>query len=101
MLEAAHDAILVTDAEGRVLHYNDRYTTLWHLSKEAVAKTSHRELFEFIAQRLADPTSFAAQIQEIYASDQDFSDELLLTDGAIVERFSKVQHLGGRPIGRV
>ena len=100
-LEATHDAILVTDSQGDVTDVNEQFLRLWGLPRDAMSTRSHRAIVESKSRLFADPAAFLARIEEIYASQQEASDELQLLDGRTIERFSKVQILDGRPVGRV
>jgi PAS domain S-box-containing protein len=100
-LEATYDAILVTDSDGNVSHFNEQYLRLWGLPRESISSRSHRDIVQSTSRLFADPAAFLSRIEEIYNSQQEVSDELHLLDGRTVERFSKLQILDGRPVGRV
>jgi PAS domain S-box-containing protein len=100
-LEATHDAILVTDGYGNVADFNEQFLRMWGLARETMGTRSHREIVESKSRLFADPDAFLSRIEEIYASSQEVSDELQLLDGRTIERFSKIQSLDGRPVGRV
>src|SRR5687767_15100421 len=40
-LEATHDAILVTDAEGNITDYNEQFVTVWRLPPEVMQSRQH------------------------------------------------------------
>jgi PAS domain S-box-containing protein len=100
-LEATTDAILVTDPAGAVTHFNVQYVRMWQLHEGILQRRQHREVLEFTSRQFADPAAFLARIDEIYASSQEVADELELLDGRVIERFSKIQLLDDRPMGRV
>ncbi|MEO7402778.1 MAG: PAS domain S-box protein, partial [Burkholderiales bacterium] len=100
-LEATGDAILVTNSQGQVTHFNEQYLQMWEVPQNLMQTGLHRKILEFTSQRLVDPGAFLAQIENIYQSSDDIADELRLSDGRIIERVSKIQYVDGRPAGRV
>ena len=100
-LEATHDAILVTDVRGAVTHFNEQFVEMWRFSRDLLEARQHRPLLDAASGHFADPESFLTRVAEIYGSLHEASDELRLRDGRIIERFSKLQQLEGRAVGRV
>jgi PAS domain S-box-containing protein len=101
-LESTTDAIIVTDAEGKITSFNENFARMWQLPRELVDKREHRLLRETISRQFNDPGAFLSRIEEIYAtSPRESLDILELADGRTIERFSKIQYLDGRNIGRV
>src|SRR5690348_17334286 len=43
-IEATDDGILVTDREGRVLHFNERYLRMWGVEREVTDVREHQQL---------------------------------------------------------
>ena len=58
-LESTWDGILVTDADGRVTDFNQRFVRMWGLPDEVVARLDHRAILAHIAARFADGDAFA------------------------------------------
>jgi PAS domain S-box-containing protein len=100
-LEATNDAILVTDSQGLVTHFNEQFVRIWRLPRGSFESRQHRELLQFTSLQFDDPEAFLERVNEIYASSQEISDELWLSDGRIIERFSKLQSIDDDVIGRV
>ena len=100
-LEATHDGILATDANGAVTDFNEQFVRLWRLPKEAMETRSHRRILDFTSRLFADPAAFISRIDEIYKSKHEVSDSLQLVDGRTIERYSKIQILDDRAVGRV
>jgi len=101
-LEATSDAILVTDEHGIVRDFNQRYLDLWNLPGELMEARSYLQIVEHIGRKVPDPQQFLARTAEIYTSSPETSfDVLELTDGRVVERYSKIQSVDGRNVGRV
>jgi PAS domain S-box-containing protein len=101
-LEASTDGILVTDGEGRVTHFNENYVRTWQIPAEVMTAREHQRLLEYAAGFFADPGSFLARVDGIYAGGPiDSFDELTLRDGRVLERYSKIQFIEQRHVGRV
>src|SRR5262249_50023320 len=101
-LESTTDGILVTDGAGQVTHFNEKYVAMWGLPREAMGAGDHRRLMEVNGRQFKDPGRFLARAEEIYATSPPESQDLLeLVDGGVFERFSRIQFVEGRNVGRV
>jgi len=101
-LESTTDGIIVTDDSGKVTDFNKRYAAMWRLPAEAIQASSHRELLELNGKQFAEPAAFLARIEQIYSDALEETYDLLkLADGRVFERFTKVQIVHGRKVGRV
>lgn len=101
-LESTTDAILVTDATGAVTGFNQNYVNMWRVPTEAMETKDHRQLLKNFSRQFKEPNRFLARIEEIYAfSPAETFDVLELTDGRVLERFSRIQFIGERNVGRV
>ena len=100
-LESTTDAILVTDAEGKVTDFNDKYLDMWRIPREVLQGGTTGDVREFASRNFADPQGFFARIAEIAATAQESFDLLELKDGRLFERYSKVLSVEGRSAGRV
>ena len=101
-LESTFDGILVTDGEGKVTGFNEKYVRMWNIPREVIEAGEHARIMEVCASQLSNASGFLYRIEEIYAtSGPESSDILELADGRIFERFSTIQHLEGRNVGRV
>jgi signal transduction histidine kinase/CheY-like chemotaxis protein len=101
-LDSTSDGILVTDGARRVTDFNRQYVEMWRLAPEVIEARDHATLLEAGARLFADPVTFRARVDEIYASSPPESFDLLeLADGRVVERYSRIQYLNGRNVGRV
>jgi PAS domain S-box-containing protein len=100
-LESTTDAILVTDEEGKVTHFNDKYLDIWKMPREVVEGGTASVVREFASRNFAYAQGFLARIAEIAATRQESFDALELKDGRIFERYSKVLSVDGRSVGRV
>ncbi len=101
-LESTTDGILVTDAHGNVTDFNQNFVDMWQLPREIMETTQHRQLLEITGRQFKEPEKFCARIEEIYASSPPESFDLLeLADGRVFERFTKIQFIEERNVGRV
>ncbi len=101
-LESTTDGILVTGERGNVADFNERYLAMWRLPRDVVTSGRHQGILEVIAPQFADARPFLDRIEEIYASSpEETFDVLELADGRVFERFSRVQVVDARNVGRV
>lgn len=101
-LESTTDGILVTDDTGSVTDFNERYLKMWKFSRDGMRSQNHQQLLEAVCHEFPDPARFLARVAEIYASPPAESHDFLeLTDGRAYERFSNIQFVNGRNVGRV
>lgn len=101
-LEAATDAILVTNAQGKVSNYNRKYTEMWRITPEVTGIGEHKKIAEVCSKHVHDPWQYLTQVNEIYATSPPESFDLLkLIDGRVIERVSTIQYIGERNVGRV
>jgi PAS domain S-box-containing protein len=101
-LDSTTDAIVVTDLNGNVRDYNEKYAEMMGVTREQLNAADVRELRKKFSQRFKDPEQFMSRVMEIYATGPAESFETLeLKDGSILERYSKIQSIAERPVGRV
>ena len=100
-LESSADAILVTDENGRVLRWNRKFMEMWGIPSEAI-DSRDRKLQEITGKQFANPKAFRERIAEIYLDAPGETFDVLETiDRRIFERYSKIQSVEGRNMGRV
>lgn len=101
-LESTFDAILVTDAQGTVKAFNEKFRHMWQLPAEAMKSSEHENLLSLTVQKLQSPQENLARVKEIYeTSPAETLDVLELADGRVIERASRVQAAGEGNSGRV
>ena len=101
-LESTTNGILVTNADGEITGFNQNFVDMWRLPPEVMDTRQHRKLLEVTGLQFKEPEPFRARIDEIYASSPPESFDLLeLADGRVFERFTKVQSVEERNVGRV
>ena len=101
-LEATTDGILVINAAGRVSDYNRRFVEMWGISPEVIESIAGLdEIRSLFSRHLKEPNWFYAESRDGRAPSLNGSDVLELADGRIFERFSRIQTVDGKNIGRV
>ena len=101
-LDSTTDAIVVTDLNGNVRDFNEKYAEMMGVTREQLNAVDAKELRKKFSQRFKDPEQFMVRVVEIYATAPPESFEVLeLKDGSVLERYSKIQSIDERPVGRV
>jgi PAS domain S-box-containing protein len=101
-LESTTDGILVTDGCGTVTGFNEKYVEMWRMPRAIIEARQDQPLREVASQQFKDPQQFIARIREIEASSLPESFDLLeFADGRVFERYSNVQCIEDRRVGRV
>ena len=101
-LESTTDAIVATDEAGNVTGFNEKYAEMLGLSREAVNSADVRQLRETFSRQFKNPEEFLSRIKEIYESaPPETFDVLEFADGRVFERYSKIQRIEDRTVGRV
>jgi signal transduction histidine kinase/ActR/RegA family two-component response regulator len=101
-LESTTDGILVTDGTGQVTGSNQKYLEMWRLPRDIMDSNEHRNLLDACSRQFDDPRQYLAGIDAIFASSPPETFDLLeLTDGRVFERFSRIQVVEDRNVGRV
>ncbi|MCA1659509.1 MAG: PAS domain S-box protein, partial [Verrucomicrobiaceae bacterium] len=101
-LESTSDGILVTDDSGKVTDFNENYLAMWRMPREIVVSKDASRVREMAAQQFRDAPQFLARIHEIETSSVPESfDVLEFADGRVFERYSKIQRIEERNVGRV
>ncbi len=101
-LDSTWDGILVVDGEAGVVDFNEQFIKIWNFPRELVATGDRESLLELAAQQLKRPEEFIERTRQIYASvPPESMDVLEFEDGRVVERYSKLQQIEERIVGRV
>ena len=101
-LNCIADGVLISDANLRIIDYNERYRQMWQLPPELLATRDHEAVLERVSKQFADPAAFLNRVREILRSGAaETFDVLTLTDGTVYQRYSQIQSAAGRTIGRV
>jgi PAS domain S-box-containing protein len=101
-LDSTTDAIVVTDLSGNVRDFNEKYAELMGVSRSVLKACDVRKLRQKFSLEFKDPEQFLARVMEIYAAAPPESFEVLeFADGRVFERYSKIQSIDRRSVGRV
>jgi two-component system cell cycle sensor histidine kinase/response regulator CckA len=101
-LESTADGILVVNAAGDVVDFNQQFREMWRLPDAIVATRKDQQLLNYVLEQLADPNAFLAKVTELYQQPnrEDF-DTLHFKDGRVFERYSRPQRIRDQIVGRV
>jgi signal transduction histidine kinase len=101
-LEATADGIMATDQQGRVTAFNEKFLRMWSLPADIAAAGDHGQLLDRIAAQLPDAAGHRGAVEQIVReSPQESFDVLELADGRVFERYTRVQTVRDRAVGRV
>lgn len=101
-VEAIAEGLLVTDNHGRIVDHNRRFAEMWGFAEAGIGPEEDQAGLEHILSLLKDPQTFIDRAREVIADhDLETSDMLELTDGRILERYSRPMVEDGAVIGRV
>ncbi|MCQ8104223.1 EAL domain-containing protein [Methylomonas sp. SURF-2] len=103
LLEASPDGILAVDKDGCKLLQNQRVADLWSIPAEIAGDPDDAAQVAFVKNKLSNPAEFLEKVTYLYAHpDVSCRDEIELTDGVILERYSApVKDRLGRYHGRI
>ena len=101
--EGSPDGILAVDREAIITSHNAKFLDIWRIKPKHAAGAEDALLLDAVCERVADPASFLARVQELYANpDLDDHCEIELKDGRTLERYSTSLRNGGHEYqGRV
>ena len=101
-LDSTTDAIIVTDINGNVRNFNEKYAEMMGVTRAQLNKADVNKLRLKFSQRFKDPEGFVSRVMEIYRTAPAETFEVLeWKDGTILERYSQIQLLDGKLVGRV
>jgi diguanylate cyclase (GGDEF)-like protein/PAS domain S-box-containing protein len=101
-LDSTADGILVIDGDGRITDFNRRFSDIWGLPEDAVARLDDVSSLRICLEQLIRPQDFVSRIEDLDLDPQsEFFDLLEFTDGRVIERFARSQVVDGVVVGRV
>jgi len=103
IMEASHDGILVVDADGNKLLQNKRLAELWEIPDEIAEQADDSVQLDFVKNKTKNPQQFFDKVVYLYSHpDQVSQDQVELTNGTILQRFSSpVRDRLGHHYGRI
>ncbi len=84
--EASIDGLLVVAPDGAILSINQRFSEIWHIPDDVVARGDEAALAAAL-ERVEDPEGFIARVRELYARRDTSREELRFRDGRTIERY--------------
>jgi len=101
-LESTADGILVTDLEGRIRNFNQRFAALWSLPPELLTRRDDDAVRAWMLRSVLDPVAYTERLLAIEeATLLQTSDVFKLHSGRVIERVTLPQLSRGVAIGRV
>ena len=100
-LESIADGILVTDAQGRIRSFNQKFVALWELPPSVIARHDDEQILALMRRRLHAPAGSPCLPGAAPVGAEPCSDSLALADGRVIERVSRAQFHRGRQVGLV
>lgn len=101
-LEATTDGIFAVDRNFRISAYNENLVRMWGVPAAVMETLEQRELAKIVCSHMQDPEQFKRRVDVIYdTSPEETFDLLELKDGRVIERFSRMQLINGKNVGRV
>ncbi len=103
------EGILVVNAEGYVVSYNQRFSEIWRIAKSEIPEQKDsalmpaEHLLSLVVRQVADPEAYRNRVHELYANpDLIEESEIHLSDSRTLERYSTcVRGANGQYFGRV
>src|SRR5262245_55170300 len=87
-LDSTTDAIVVTDLNGNVRDFNEKYAKMMGVTREQLMAEDADKLRLKFSQRFKDPAGFVSQVREIYQNRPAKTfDVLEWKNGTILERY--------------
>ncbi|HVP96079.1 PAS domain S-box protein [Methanoregula sp.] len=101
-IESTADGIYVVDPAGKIIRYNQNFTSMWKIPDELLQSGDDRKVSGYLQKQVKNPGLFMDRDDEYNPPrDRETYDMLELKDGRIFERYSKPQKMDAAIIGRV
>ena len=101
-LESTADGILVVDADGRIVQYNQKFAEMWKIPENVIETMQDQAALNFVLDQLKDPEGFHEKVKYLYSDPEAITSDLLeFIDGRVFDRYSQPQKIGGKSVGRV
>jgi PAS domain S-box-containing protein len=101
--QGSPDGILIVDAAGVIVSYNDRFREIWGIPSGVLSMRSDDRALAYVLDKVADRDGFLARVRALYENRAEKGfDEVDLRDGRTIERYTTpVASPAGRYQGRV
>jgi PAS domain S-box-containing protein len=101
-LESTTDGILVTNGDGAVTSFNEKFVEMWGISRALAESDEGKKMLEEVSPLLVIPEEFLSMLKATVANPNLESFDLLeFKDGRLFERYSKPQMVEEDCVGRV
>ena len=101
-LESTNDGILVTDLDGGIRAFNQRFAAIWAMPHELLSAGHDDAVFDWMRRALADSRGYQNQLAALQAEVSAHARATLqLLSGRTIEMLTQPQVSRGRSIGRV
>jgi diguanylate cyclase (GGDEF)-like protein/PAS domain S-box-containing protein len=101
-LESTADGILVTDLDGHIRSFNQRFTQLWGMPAELLQHRNDDAVLDWMRAAVVDASGYMRRLVEFDGgSDLEACDELRLHSGTVMERVTRPLRRRGHNAGRV
>ena len=85
--EASVDGLLLVDAKGKILSFNQRFVEIWNMPPHIVNANDDEAALSFAMNQLVNPQQFITKVKYFYDHPTEAClDELEFKDGKVVER---------------
>ena len=87
--EVSIDGILIVNEDDKIVSFNQRFADIWELPDKIMSLQSGEKALQYVLPKLTNPDEFAQRIHDLQNNEREkSSDEVFLTDGKILERYS-------------
>ena len=101
-LDSTSDGILVVDSRDKFISFNKQFVLLWKIPDSVVSSYDNDDAECWVRKQLKQPTLFFKnQGDPITSGEASFDDALVLTDGRVIQHFSRPQFIHGIMVGHV
>lgn len=102
-METSPDAILVVDANARIISFNRRFAEMWNVPQDVPGAEADTSVMAAVTSAMPDPQSFLARIEHLYARpEEEGHDRLDTVDGRVIDRRTGVLATqDGEYLGRI
>jgi PAS domain S-box-containing protein len=84
--DTSMDAILIVDANKKILNYTSNFIGLFGIPDELVASSLDEPVLRFVSDQIADPDVFLARVKDLYThKNEKCIEDILLKNGQIIE----------------
>jgi diguanylate cyclase (GGDEF)-like protein/PAS domain S-box-containing protein len=89
-MDASPDGILVVDARGRIISYNQRFATMWQIPLDLLKAEDDAPVLMAVTSAMKNPEEFASRVHYIYEHPEaEGHDELETRDGRSIDRHTE------------